>query len=846
MSTVCNICDYELNLTTRKPVSCPFCQFAACRTCCETYVLGETTSKCMNPPCNREWTRQFISKEFTAVFISKKLKKKREEILFDIERSLMPATQPRVERIIKSEKIAQETLGLYGKIAQLQNKIRELDSERHRLIYGNQTQTQNQRSEFIRACPDNDCRGFLSTQWKCGICEKWSCPDCHELKGITRDAEHVCNPDTLATAQLLSNDTKPCPNCRTGIFKISGCFVKDTVILLWDGSCKMSQDICVGDILIGDDGKQRIVENLFSGEDELYEIKQNNGVTYNVNSKHTLVLKFTGDASIHWCESINSWKVIWFDIEKKIFKSKQFKVTENYDKNLAKIDAELYLNTLNIDSIIHLTVEEYINLNKSCKKKLLGYKSSSGVDYTEKNITIDPYLLGLWLGDGTHTQPVIASNDKEIIDYINNWCSNNDAELVKEGCYKYRIRRRGQSYGRETVDGVVYSSREKIIDKTNPFVNLLKQYNLIGNKHIPVDFIMNTRINRLKLLAGIIDTDGHVPKNEKGKRVVIIQSNELLSKQIIYLAKSLGFIVNYCIRERKQVKIFDREISDYKNQYVINISGEFLCEIPTILPRKKCFGTVSNKDYNRTSINVSSIGRGTYYGWQVSDNSRFILGDFTVVKNCDQMWCTQCHTAFNWRTGRIEQNVHNPHYYEWLRRNGNAVPRNPLDNPCHRDLDHRLYTRIRNLLTNRHQANPLSKKCEEDMEKLVRNTIHMNYVILPRYATQNRERRNEDLRIQYMRNQLAEDAFKTILQRNEKKCEKFREIHNIIDVLKTTVSDIILRFVEHLEQARAGKWEDKILKEVEPIVEYANECLRDISKTYKSKCIVFSNDLQEN
>jgi len=435
MSTVCNICDYELNLTTRKPVSCPFCQFAACRTCCETYVLGETTSKCMNPPCNREWTRQFISKEFTSVFISKKLKKKREEILFDIERSLMPATQPRVERIIKSEKIGQEISGIYGKISVLQNKITELTNERHRLLYSNQAQTQNQRSEFIRACPDNDCRGFLSTQWKCGICEKWSCPDCHEIKGITRDAEHVCNPDTLATAQLLSNDTKPCPNCRTGIFKISG---------------------------------------------------------------------------------------------------------------------------------------------------------------------------------------------------------------------------------------------------------------------------------------------------------------------------------------------------------------------------------------------------------------------------CDQMWCTQCHTAFNWRTGRIEQNVHNPHYYEWLRRNGNAVPRNPLDNPCHRDLDHRLYTRIRNLLNTKHQANPLSKKCEEDMEKLVRNTIHMNYVILPRYATQNRERRNEDLRIQYMRNQLAEDAFKTILQRNEKKCEKFREIHNIIDVLKTTVSDIILRFVEHLEQARPGKWEDKILKEVEPIVEYANECLRDISKTYKSKCIVFSNDLQEN
>lgn len=844
MSNVCGICDYTLNQTIRKPISCPYCEFTACRTCCETYVLGETTSKCMNPPCNREWTRQFIAKEFTSVFISKKLKKKREEILFDIERSLMPATQPQIERIIKGEKILLDINELHHKISELNNKINDLRNERYRLLYTNQPH--QQRSEFIRACPDNNCRGYLSTQWKCGLCEKWSCPECHEIKGLNRDSEHVCNPDILATARLLSSDTKPCPNCRTGIFKIDGCFAKDTVILLWDGSCKMSQDICVGDTLIGDDGKQRVVEKLFSGEDELYEIKQNNGVIYNVNSKHTLALKFTGDASVHWSATINSWKVIWFDVEKKIFKSKLFKVTENYDKNLAKTDADLYLNTLNIDSVIHLTVEEYINLNESCKKKLLGYKSSSGVDYTEKNVTIDPYILGLWLGDGTHTQPVIASNDKEIIDYINNWCSYNDGELVKEGRYKYRIRRRGQSFGRETVDGVVYTSQEKIIDKTNPFSKLLKQYNLIGNKHIPVDFIMNSRNNRLKLLAGIIDTDGHVPKNEKGKRVVIIQSNEILSKQIIYLAKSLGFIVNYCIRERKQVKIFDREISDYKNQYVINISGEYLYEIPTILPRKKCVGTISNKDYNRTYINVSSIGRGKYYGWQVSSNNRFILEDFTVVKNCDQMWCTQCHTAFNWRTGRIENTVHNPHYFEWLRRNGNAVPRNPLDNPCQQhQLNHTLFTRIRNLLTSRHKNNPSSKTCESYMEKLIRNAIHMDHVILPRYAIQNRERRNEDLRIKYMRNQITEDDFKTVLQRNEKKCEKYREIHNILDVLKTTVTDIVVRFIDHLEKCRAGNWEDKILKEVGPIINYANECLSDISKTYKSKCIIISNELEE-
>jgi hypothetical protein len=63
--------------------------------------------------------------------------------------------------------------------------------------------------------------------------------------------------------------------------------------------------------------------------------------------------------------------------------------------------------------------------------------------------------------------------------------------------------------------------------------------------------------------------------------------------------------------------------------------------------------------------------------------------------------------------------------------------------------------------------------------------------------------------------------------------------------LKTTVTDIIVRFVDHLEKCLPGKWEDKILNEVEPIVNYANECLSDISKTYKSKCIVISNELEE-
>ena len=88
-------------------------------------------------------------------------------------------------------------------------------------MYGETNQTE--RTKFIKACPSPECRGFLSSQWKCGICQNFTCPDCHEIKGPERDCGHVCDENAKATATLLANDTKSCPNCGTGIYKIEGC-----------------------------------------------------------------------------------------------------------------------------------------------------------------------------------------------------------------------------------------------------------------------------------------------------------------------------------------------------------------------------------------------------------------------------------------------------------------------------------------------------------------------------------------------------------------------------------------------------------------------------------------------
>ena len=85
------------------------------------------------------------------------------------------------------------------------------------------TVPETKKQEFVKACPANDCKGFLSSAWKCGLCDLWSCPTCHEVKGQNRDSEHKCDPNKVLTVDLLNKEAKSCPKCGVQICKIEGC-----------------------------------------------------------------------------------------------------------------------------------------------------------------------------------------------------------------------------------------------------------------------------------------------------------------------------------------------------------------------------------------------------------------------------------------------------------------------------------------------------------------------------------------------------------------------------------------------------------------------------------------------
>ena len=217
----CSICYGKYNKTKNAKVACFGCDYESCRECLSRYLLDPNTTTANCPFCHKEWSREFLLKSFTQKFVNTDIKHHREEVLFQRERALLPTRQAEAER-------RKQLVNLTDQIRQIEIQIAELGQQRSMIqgeIYNTRygTPAAPVRREFIQPCPNEDCRGFLSTQWKCGLCDKWSCKSCHEVKGPRQDTEHTCDPDKVASAKLIAEETKPCPKCGVRLFKISGC-----------------------------------------------------------------------------------------------------------------------------------------------------------------------------------------------------------------------------------------------------------------------------------------------------------------------------------------------------------------------------------------------------------------------------------------------------------------------------------------------------------------------------------------------------------------------------------------------------------------------------------------------
>ena len=262
MTDACTLCCYDYNKSTRLPTKCPYCEFTLCRTCFQTYLENDISDvpRCPQPDCAQGWERDFLDKEMTRSFRLVTYKAHREKTLCDREKARLPSTQEDAAAFREASRISKETAdemaSIHKQIAVLTNRLHEQERIHYRVARVTDTfgrtrmpalredaataaaaaadegttrapdrieHVRASPAAFIKPCPAPDCKGFLSTAWKCGLCAGWSCPDCHDFKGAEKDVEHTCDPGKVATAALLAKEAKSCPKCGVSICKIEGC-----------------------------------------------------------------------------------------------------------------------------------------------------------------------------------------------------------------------------------------------------------------------------------------------------------------------------------------------------------------------------------------------------------------------------------------------------------------------------------------------------------------------------------------------------------------------------------------------------------------------------------------------
>ena len=206
---------------------------------------------------------------------------------------------------------------------------------------------------------------------------------------------------------------------------------------MWDGAFKRAGDIKIGDVLIDDLGNPTSVRSICEGLKNMYDIipDKNNFMKHRVTDNHILTLKIRGHKVIrnsNRIDRIYTHFVEYLNRDKIIFQTRYFNSLE---------EATDFVNSFDDDDTIDITIEKYLTLNKRTKDKFVLFKVEN-INWTKKVVEMDPYLLGMWLGDGLSDGSGFALNyktDFETLDYWEKWAEENGAVITRGKRYGFSV-----------------------------------------------------------------------------------------------------------------------------------------------------------------------------------------------------------------------------------------------------------------------------------------------------------------------------------------------------------------------------------------------------------------------
>lgn len=336
-----------------------------------------------------------------------------------------------------------------------------------------------------------------------------------------------------------------------------GCHAKGYGILMYDGTIKKVEDIVVGDRVMGDDGTPRTVLELHNGIDDMYEIRPLKGKPFIVNKGHIMSM---------------------------------------YRLKDKRKDGP---------SIEEVSIGEYIKF-APYHKTILKLRRPNGFDFEEskKNMPLDPYFLGLCLGDGSITSSLsITTQRQEIVEYL--------YSFVKQYNMYIRVAEK---------KGTNNKSKSYFLSKGcgrggNPIINAIKDIGLYnrksGDKFIPIQYLTSNKENRYKLLAGFLDTDAYY--NKSGKGYEYCSKSETMMKQFVLLCRSLGLLCSG----------YSCKLVDGVKYYRTGIYGN-LENIPVRVGIRKGANRIINKNPYVVGFKVEYVGKGEYYGFTTDGNHLYL------------------------------------------------------------------------------------------------------------------------------------------------------------------------------------------------------------------------------
>lgn len=274
----------------------------------------------------------------------------------------------------------------------------------------------------------------------------------------------TCNPREIIQAPTSSGKALPL----------------NTNILTPNGWKKM-QDIRIGDIVYDEDGKEtKVIGEYLQGLKDVYEI------TFQDNTK------------IKCCKD-HLWEYTT--------------LTFQFDTNKYRIATTEQLLKYGIYNLYreHKTYKIAIPVNKS-------------IDFKNKNLKVPPYLLGILLGDGFFSEPLLFTNyEDDIIDKVNQLIINNNlGKFVKDQNHSSRY---------------YYQYNDNILNLQQYIQNIFGKKCPTSKKFIPHEYLFSSIEDRLELARGLIDADGIITNGH----IRFCTASKQLADDFIFLIRSLGY-----------------------------------------------------------------------------------------------------------------------------------------------------------------------------------------------------------------------------------------------------------------------------------------------------------------